>query len=198
VRVRGKNHLRDVRGPALFVSNHITYFDHALIMSALPGRFRRHFAIAQEGERLRWWRRPPEGTPLLRRLRWQLQYFLVVVYFNTFSLPQKSGFRRSFAYAGETMDRGYSVLVFPEGTRSTDGRLCRFMRGAGLLATKLDAPVVPVYIKGLYELKQSGRRGYALPGSVTIVFGEPLKFGAQDDPAEVTREIERRVAALAG
>ncbi len=196
-RVVGRENLRELRGPVLFVSNHITYFDHALIMSALPGRFRRRLAIAQEGERLRWWRRPPAGTPLLRRLRWQLQYFLVVVFFNTFSLPQKSGFRRSFAYAGASVDRGYSVLVFPEGTRSTDGRLCRFMGGAGLLATKLDAPVVPVYIQGLYELKQSGRRGYALPGSVTIVFGEPVKFGAQDDPAEVTREIERRVAALA-
>ncbi|HZB46413.1 MAG TPA: 1-acyl-sn-glycerol-3-phosphate acyltransferase, partial [Pyrinomonadaceae bacterium] len=198
VRVRGAEHVRDLRGPVLFVSNHITYFDHALIMSALPGRFRRRLAIAQEGERLRWWRRPPAGTPFVTRVRWLMQYALVVSIFNTFSLPQKSGFRRSFAYAGETMDRGYSVLVFPEGTRSTDGRLCRFMGGAGLLATKLDAPVVPVYIRGLYELKQSGRRGYALPGSVTIVFGEPVKFGAQDDPAEVTREIERRVAALAG
>jgi long-chain acyl-CoA synthetase len=185
-----------LRGPALFVSNHVTYFDHALILSALPGRFRRRFAIAQEGERLRWWRRPPEGTPTLRRLRWRLQYALVVVFFNTFSLPQKSGFRRSFAYAGETMDRGNSVLVFPEGTRTPDGRLCRFMGGTGLLATKLDAPVVPVLIEGLYELKRRGRRGFALPGSVTVRFGEPVKFDAHDDPATVTREIERRVAAL--
>ena len=57
-RVRGRDNLKNLRGPALFVSNHITYFDHALIMSAMPGRFRRRLAIAQEGERLRWWRKP--------------------------------------------------------------------------------------------------------------------------------------------
>ena len=121
VRVRGVERLRDLRGPALFVSNHITYFDHALILSALPGRYRRSLSIAQEGERLRWWRRAPEGTPRLRRWRWLAQYFMVVSVFNTFSLPQKSGFRRSFAYAGATVDRGYSVLVFPEGKRTDDG-----------------------------------------------------------------------------
>ncbi|PYS96155.1 MAG: hypothetical protein DMF65_13375, partial [Acidobacteria bacterium] len=58
LRVRGKEHLRVLNGPALFVSNHITYFDHALILSALPGRFRRRLAVAMEGERLRWWRQP--------------------------------------------------------------------------------------------------------------------------------------------
>lgn len=196
VRVRGAENLRDLRGPVLFISNHITYFDHALILSALPGRFRRRFAIAQEGERLRWWRRAPEGAPLHRRLRWLAQYFLVALYFNTFSLPQKSGFRRSFAYAGETMDRGFSILVFPEGTRTPDGKLRPFMGGVGILATKLDAPVVPLRIHGLSELKLSGRRGYARPGSVTITFGEPVKFDAHEDPAKATRELERRVASL--
>lgn len=195
-RVRGRSKLKDLRGPALFVSNHVTYIDHALILLALPGRFRRRLAIAQEGERLRWWRRPPEGTPTLRRLRWQLQYFLVVLFFNTFSLPQKSGFRRSFAYAGEAVDRGQSVLVFPEGTRAPDGRLCPFMGGAGLLATKLSVPVVPVYIAGLDELKRRGRRVYAPSGSITVILGDPVAFGAHDDPAAVTRELEHRVAAL--
>lgn len=195
-RVRGRSNLNDLRGPALFVSNHITYIDHALILYALPGRFRRRLAIAQEGERLRHWRRPPAGTPLLRRLRWQAQYFLVVLFFNTFSLPQKSGFRRSFAYAGESVDRGHSVLVFPEGTRTPDGRLCRFMGGTGLLATKLGIPVVPLYIDGLGELKRRGRRVLAPTGSITVHVGRPVSFDTTDDPSAVTRDIERRVAAL--
>ena len=196
VRVRGRSNLKDLRGPALFVSNHITYFDHALILSALPGRFRRRFAIAQEGERLRWWRRPPEGTPPLRRWRWKLQYFLVVTIFNTFSLPQKSGFRRSFAFAGETVDRGYNVLVFPEGTRTETGRLNPFMRGTGLLALQLGVPVVPVRIDGLSELKLSGRRGFTLPGNVTVRFGEPATYAPDDDPAHITADLERRVKEI--
>jgi long-chain acyl-CoA synthetase len=196
VRVRGGEHVRDLQGPALFVSNHITYFDHALILSALPGRFRRRFAIAQEGERLRWWRHAPEGTPTLRRWRWLAQYFMVVSVFNTFSLPQKSGFRRSFAYAGASVDRGYSVLVFPEGRRTDDGRLKPFMGGTGLLASKLGIPVVPVRIEGLYELKRSGRRGFAGPGRVTVKFGEPVTYGPGAEPADITADLERRVARL--
>ena len=197
VRVRGKDNLTNASdGPALFVSNHITYFDHALILSALPGRFRRRLAVAQEGERLRFWRHAPAGTPLLRRLRWLAQYYLVVAFFNTFPLPQKSGFRRSFAYAGEFVDQGYSVLVFPEGTRTEHGRLHPFMRGTGLLAAQLGIPVVPVRIDGLYELKRSGRRGFAWPGSVSVSFGEPVRFHPDEDPERITRALQARVAAL--
>ncbi|HYN85457.1 MAG TPA: AMP-binding protein [Pyrinomonadaceae bacterium] len=196
VRVRGREQVEAARGPVLFVSNHVTFVDHALILSALPGRFRRRFAIAQEGERLRWWRRAPAGTPPLRRLRWLAQYFLVVLFFNTFSLPQKSGFRRSFAYAGESVDRGFNLLVFPEGTRTDDGALKPFMGGTGILATKLGVPVVPVRIEGLFELKRRGRKFFAPPGSVTVTFGEAVKFAPTDDPADAARELERRVAAL--
>jgi long-chain acyl-CoA synthetase len=196
VRVRGKERLRALTGPALFVSNHITYFDHALILSALPGRFRRRFAIAQEGERLRWWRHAPEGTHWFRRLRWLVQYFLVVAIFDTFPLPQKSGFRRSFAYAGETVDRGYSLLVFPEGTRTEHGHMNPFMGGIGLLASKLGVPVVPLRIDGLAELKLSGRRGFAAPGRVTISFGDPVTYTRDEQPAHITADLERRVREL--
>ncbi|HLM57582.1 MAG TPA: AMP-binding protein, partial [Pyrinomonadaceae bacterium] len=195
-RVCGRDRLQDVRGPALFVSNHITYFDHALIMSAMPHRFRRRLAIAQEGERLRFWRRPPAGTPLLRRLRWRAQYFLVVAIFNTFSLPQKSGFRRSFRYAGESVDRGYSVLVFPEGTRTEHLGMNSFRKGAGLLAAQLGVPVVPVRIDGLTELKLSGRRGFAAPHKVTILFGDPVTYPPDADPADITADLERRVRQI--
>ena len=196
LRVRGKVNLKTLRGPALFVSNHVTYFDHALILSALPGRFRRRFAIAQEGERLRFWRRPPTGTPLLRRLRWRAEYFLVVVIFNTFSLPQKSGFRRSFAYAGETVERGFNLLVFPEGTRTKHPGMNPFKSGVGILATRLGVPVIPVYIKGLTELKLSGRRGFAFPNTVSVVFGQPVSYARDEDPAQVTADLERRVSEM--
>lgn len=196
VRVRGGDRLRGLRGPALFVSNHITYFDHALILSALPGRFRRSLAIAQEGERLRWWRRPPEGTPWHTRLRWLAQYFLVVLIFNTFSLPKASGFRRSFAYAGDSVDRGYSVLVFPEGTRAEATGMSPFMGGIGVLASQLGIPVVPVRIDGLIELKLSGRRGFTSPHNVTVRFGDPVTYPRDRDPAHITADLERRVREL--
>lgn len=195
-RIEGRANLRGLNGPALFVSNHITYFDHALIMSALPGRFRRRLAIAQEGERLRWWRKPPAGTSFLRRLRWRAQYFLVVVIFNTFSLPKASGFRRSFAYAGESVDRGYNLLVFPEGIRADAHGMNPFRPGIGVLASRLGIPVVPVRIDGLIELKLSGRRGFSAPHRITIRLGEPVTYTNDEDPAAITADLERRVKAL--
>ncbi|MFL6284394.1 MAG: AMP-binding protein [Pyrinomonadaceae bacterium] len=196
LRVRGAENVRALRGPALFVSNHITYFDHALILSALPGRFRRSLAIAQEGERLRLWRRPPTGTPIHRRLRWLAQYVLTAVIFNTFSLPKASGFRRSFAHAGETVDRGYSLLVFPEGIRTDHAGMNPFKGGIGILASKLSVPIVPVYIAGLTELKLSGRRGFASPNRVSVLFGAPVSYARDEDPARITADLERRVKEL--
>lgn len=195
VRVRGLENLEHLRGPLLFVSNHISMVDHALIISALPGRFRRRLAIAMEGEILRDWVHTNERAGWLKRWQWRTQYFLVLTLFNVFPLPKKSGFRRSFAYAGEMMDRGSSVLVFPEGTRTEDGRMNPFMSGSGILASRLNAPVVPIRIDGLFKLK-SEKRHFAWPNQVYITFGEALRFSQEDAPAHIASELERRVQEL--
>ncbi|HLL76026.1 MAG TPA: AMP-binding protein [Pyrinomonadaceae bacterium] len=194
-RTRGREHLRNLRGPALFVCNHVTRADQALALWALAGRHRRRLTIAMEGELLRDWRHAPPGTHWFKRLRELGQYALVVALFNVFPLPKRSGFRRSFAFAGESVDRGYSVLVFPEGRRSPDGRLQPFMAGAGVLALKLGVPVVPVHLGGLGRLKREDRY-FAEPGEVTITVGEPIVFPRDEDAARVAAELERRVAAL--
>jgi len=193
--VNGRDRLSELKGPVLFIANHIASVDAPLILLALPTRFQRKLAIAMEGEVLRGWRQPPAGTPWFRRLIWLANYLLVVSLFNVFPLPQKSGFRRSFAFAGEAMDRGYSVLVFPEGARTPDGEMKEFMEGIGLLATKLKVPIVPMRIDGLYTLKSEGRR-FARKSEITITVGDPVRFERSADPAEIASELHRRVAAL--
>ena len=158
VRAQGKQHLRELRAPVMFICNHITAIDAALVISALPGRFRRKLAIAMIGEMLRDWRHPSEGTGLLTRGIWRLTYWLVLCFFNAFSLPQESGFRKSFAFAGRVADLGYNLLVFPEGQRTHDGRMNPFMGGIGLMVTGLNIVVVPVRISGLFELRQRTSR----------------------------------------
>jgi long-chain acyl-CoA synthetase len=194
-RIIGKERLKDVQGPLLLVSNHVSMIDQSLIQYALPSRYRLRLAIAMEGEKLRNWRRPPPGTPMWRRLLGYVQYISVMSLFNVFPLPQKSGFRRSFAFTGEAMDRGMSVLVFPEGRRTPDGEMKAFMEGIGILATSLGVPVVPVRLDGLYEMKVS-RRYFARPGDVRVTIGEPVEFARDDDPATIARELHKRVASL--
>jgi long-chain acyl-CoA synthetase len=195
--VVGNALLEEVEGPALFVANHVTVADHALVLAALPTRLRRRLAIAMEGERLRDWRHPPEGTAWFMQLRLRAQYLLVNTFFHVFPLPRRSGFRRSFAYAGECADRGESVLVFPEGERAPRGQMgmSPFKGGVGLLVKELGVAVVPVKLRGLYELKLRGQY-FAPPGVVSVVFDEPFKFDPHAEPAEITKELERRLTAL--
>lgn len=194
-RVRGRERLRGLRGPALFISNHISMVDPGMILFALPLKFRSRLAIAMGGERLRGLRRGLEGTNWFSRLLNRVSYLLIVTVFDVFALPQKSGFRHAFAFAGEAVDEGYSVLVFPEGRTTEDGQMNPFMSGIGLLAENLDLPVVPIKIEGLFDLTQQ-RRYFSRPGTVTVTFGEPVKFERGADPALITRILEERVRAL--
>jgi long-chain acyl-CoA synthetase len=192
VRVLGQEHLRELSSPVMFICNHITAIDAALVILALPGRFKRKVAIAMIGEMLRDWRYPPEGTGLLTRAVWRLGYWLVLCFFNAFSLPQESGFRKSFSFAGRLADRGYNLLVFPEGQRTHDGRMNPFMSGIGLMVAGLNMTVVPVRLAGLFELKLR-RRHFAAPGEITVTFGDPVSYARSEDPAFITSDLETRV-----
>ena len=195
VRVIGAEQLAKVNGPALLISNHITDVDAPLILSTLPVRWRMRLAIAMSGEYLRDWRYPPATLGWFARVKAKVTYALGAGLFNVFSLPRQSGFRQSFAYAGEAMDRGYSVLIFPEGTETKDGRMQPFRAGIGLLASELNVPVIPIKLRGLFELKQK-RQYFVRPGRVAVTFGEPVRFAVGTTPAEITKELERKVVEL--
>ncbi|HXN25114.1 MAG TPA: AMP-binding protein [Candidatus Dormibacteraeota bacterium] len=195
-RVRGREHLRAVRGPVLIVSNHVTRrTDIGFILAALPLRLRHRLAAAMGGETLGTMRHPPRQWFFLKRLVYRLNYFLVVALFNVFPLPQRSGFRESFQFAGESVDRGYSVLVFPEGELTSDGTLGRFENGVGLLANNLNIPVVLMRIDGLWEVKQTGWR-FARPGKIKVTIGSPVTYPPATPAGQIVRDLESRVRSL--
>jgi long-chain acyl-CoA synthetase len=122
-------------------------------------------------------------------------YFLITALYNVFPLPRRRNFQRSFAHAGEALDRGMHVMVFPEGTRSEAGELASFMPGIGLLVKQAHAPVLPVAIRGLGELKAQSR-GWFRSGRIEVHVGEPLHFGLEATAAEVTERLRIAVSAL--
>ena len=87
------------------------------------------------------------------------------------------------------------MLIYPEGSRSNDGSMQSFKSGTGLMAIELGVPVVPVNIKGTYEVLSKEQK---LPrhGRVQVRFGEPLKFTRQTSYADATHEIEQAVQEL--
>jgi long-chain acyl-CoA synthetase len=194
-RVEGRQNLKRVRGPVLVISNHIGDVDPGFVLTALPARLRHKLAVATGGEALEILRTPPAARGLLGRIYDRVKWVLGVSLLNLFPLPREAGFRESFAYAGECVDRGYNLLVFPEGQHTTDGKLRQFRAGIGLLARNLRIPIVPMRIDGLYERKQAGRK-FAWPGQIRVKIGPPLTFSEAENPSWVASELRRKVDAL--
>ena len=197
-RILGRENLDGLRGPALIVSNHITRrADIGLILASLPMRFRHRLAIAMGGETLQEMRRPPRDWFLVKRWSYYVGYWLVTALFNVFPLPQLSGFRESFRFAGESADRGYSVLIFPEGVvnDTTTGEMAPFQSGIGLLAANLRLPIVPVRLDGVWRMKRQRRR-LANIGEITVRIGKPVLFPTDIPPERIAAELQALIQSM--
>ncbi len=194
-RIEGRENLRGWSGPLLVVCNHIDDVDVGFVQTALPARLRHRIATATGGEALEALRAPAPGRGFLARIYDRMQWVLGVSLLNLFPLPREAGFRQSFAYAGQTVDRGYSVLVFPEGRHTVDGKINPFRAGIGLLANNLGIPVLPMRIVGLFEVKQAGKK-FALPGKIRVRIGKPVRFHPESAPERIARELQKAVEEL--
>ena len=194
-RIEGRENLRGVKGPLLVVSNHVGDIDPGFILTALPARLRHRLTTATGGEALEALRTPPRARNFFLRIYDRVQWVLGVSLLNLFPLPREAGFRRSFAYAGEAVDRGYSVLVFPEGRLTTDGKMNLFRAGIGLLAVNLGIPVLPMRIDGLYEAK-AAEKWFVAPWSIRVKIGKPVRFEAGTEPGLIAAQLQQEVERL--
>ena len=190
--VIGKENLREISGPLLIVSNHLSDVDIGFVQYALPARIRHRLATATRGEALEILRSPSPARVWPARIYNRAQWALGVLLLNLFPLPQQSGFRKSFAYAGEAVDRGYNVLVFPEGKHSKDGKVSDFRSGIGLLAENLAIPVLPMRIDGLFEIKNAGKK-FAAPKKIRVRIGAPIRFAPGVPPEEIAARLKEAV-----
>jgi long-chain acyl-CoA synthetase len=194
-RVFGRENLRAVKGPVLVISNHVMYLDVGFVLAALSPQLRHRLAVAMGGERLAAMRNPPLDLPFARRWLQHMNYFLIVALFNVFPLPKTSGFRESFRFAGELVDHGWSVLVYPEGDLTPDGKLQPFRAGIGLLANNLKIPVVPMRIDGGYEIREAGTL-FNRPGQIRVHIGKTVEFAGDSNPQKIATELEQVVVSL--
>ena len=197
-RVAGNTQIES-REPMLIVANHVTAFDGPLLEYALPPAIRRRIAVAMSGEMLEDYRRFRNADRATAEapffLLGPLYYFLLTALFNVFPLPRLRDFQRSFAHAGEALDKGMHVLLFPEGTRSESGKLARFRPGIGLLVKQSSAPVLPMAIRGLGELKARGK-GWFRSGTVEVRVGQPMRFSPLESDAAITTQLHAAVSDL--
>jgi long-chain acyl-CoA synthetase len=185
------NKIEPISEPVLIVSNHVSVYDVPLILYALPGPMRRHVAVAMAGEMIMNFRRARNLGNWFLNLCGPPGYFLITALFNVFPLPQLTNFRKSFAHAGQAMDRGLNVMVFPEGRRTPDGVMHPFQKGSGMLWKELQCRALPVYLGGMNTGK------WFRSGMLSVTVGKPIPYNPDWDSVVATRVLEEAVQALA-
>jgi len=163
-------------GPCVYVANHQSWIDIWVLMRVLPPSTR--FVAKEELRRV-----PVIGQALT------LSGFVWIDRTNRARAIQ------SLRLAAEKIHGGQSVLLFPEGTRSRDGRLQAFKKGPFHLALQARVPVVPVAIHGSFPLLPPGSLRFR-PGEVRVEFLEPMVVDAwaADDPAGLRDAVRGAMA----
>ena len=175
IEVEGIDHLPD--GPAILAANHRSFMD-SLFLAAVVDRPVSFVAKAEyfEARASAWLLRSMGQIPLRR--------------------GSPAGARQALAAAADVLSAGGVVGVYPEGTRSRDGRLHRGHLGPARLALTTSAPILPIGIIGAEQIQAPDRRLPRMGGRVTIRFGSPLQIApGEPDQRRQLRDITDRLMA---
>lgn len=179
VTVRGKDGIKRLRGPVIIAANHVSHLDTPVILKALPSQIRRRLAVVAAKDYF-----------YSGRIRG------AVVSLALAAVPfDRHGDSRGSLEACETLiGEGWSLLVFPEGTRSQTGSLGRVRRGVAVMSVRTRTPVLPVYVHGLTDVLPKGSVA-PLPGGVVVEIGDLLPAGSDVDA--VRDQLDQRLRDLA-
>ncbi len=175
VRVDGLEHLPK-KGPYLMTPNHESYLDPFAIAAVLPWPHLQH---------LHW----AGWVGLLFRGPFTREFSRI---FQVLPVDPEHGLTSTLTLGRAVLQRGAPLVWFPEGQRSTDGRLHGFLRGVGLLLERTGVPAVPVWVEGTFEAWPPGQR-LPRPYPVSIRIGPPLTL-ADLDPDGGDDDRHRRIA----
>jgi 1-acyl-sn-glycerol-3-phosphate acyltransferase len=169
--------------PVILVANHASHLDTPVILSALPRKLRKHTAVAAAADYF---------------YKSKLIASLASLIFNTVPLDRKGGggLTKTAGHLDKLLNDGWSLLIYPEGTRSRGDGLGRVRRGAAVLASEHNLPIVPIRVDGTAEAMPPGQfwpkrlRGRLLSRrhKIHVSFGEPIQ--PQGDAAAMIERVQ--------
>jgi 1-acyl-sn-glycerol-3-phosphate acyltransferase len=183
-RVVGGEVFDTISHPVVFVANHSSHLDTPMILRAMPRKWRSRTAVAAAAD-------------YFYNKRWKANG--VALLFNTVPLGRKGGDRGSGAtdHVDRLIDEGWNLVMFPEGTRSRDGKIGKVHSGAAVIAAQHGIDIVPIYISGTHEAMPPGRNWpkripsqfFSRRHSVEVRFGAPIRPRAVENRGDVMDEV---------
>lgn len=180
-KVEGGEWVRELERPVIFAANHSSHADTSLILHALTDRARERTVVAAAADY--WFKRPLLGN-------------IVSLFLNTFPFSRTGGAQAQLHSSSQLLKSGWNLVLFPEGSRSPDGRIQEFKPGVGHLANETGTPVVPMHIRGAYQVMPRGQK-LPLPGPIRVRIGKPMSPEPKEGSREFTARIEKAVRKLA-
>jgi 1-acyl-sn-glycerol-3-phosphate acyltransferase len=180
-KVEGREWVRDLERPVIFAANHSSHADTSLILHALTDRARERTVVAAAADY--WFKRPLLGN-------------IVSLFLNTFPFSRTGGAQAQLHSSSQLLKSGWNLVLFPEGSRSPDGRIQEFKPGVGHLANETGTPVVPMHIRGAHRVMPKGQK-LPLPGPVRVRIGKPMAPQPAEGSRQFTARVEKAVRALA-
>jgi len=177
--VVGKNHLP--ASPFIICSNHTSHVDSAVLMTASGRPFSAFALLGASDYFFDSWRRK----------------FLVSRFMNIIPIDRRAqpkSLQRCLAMCEDFLQHG-NLILYPEGTRSTDGEIQSFKKGAGMFAVDLGVPIVPALVEGAHRILPKGEV-VPRPKPVTVRFGEPIMFGLHPGDPGGARGVRRAAVEL--
>ncbi|MFH1263831.1 MAG: lysophospholipid acyltransferase family protein [Pseudomonadota bacterium] len=162
----------DPKKAYLFIFNHINIFDHFVMYASMPHRLR--------------------GVEKEVHFRWPV-YGWFIRRIGQVSIPPRGDTTRalqSLDRAKKVIEDGISVAMAPEGTRSRDGELQPFKKGAFHLAIQMNATIVPLILVGMYKINRK-KDWLIYPGPIDVYFEDPIEVSKipEPDPRRLSEQV---------
>ncbi len=190
--IQGRENLEGIEKPILFIANHTSHFDTPVMLWSIPRKIRRKTASAAAADTFF------EDTGGFQgKMKKYFYSNLTTLMLNTYPFAREGSIKKSLKYTGKLIDRGWNIILFPEGGRSQSGEMKPFKTGIGLIVEEMKADVIPIKIQGNYKIMPKGTF-IPKPGKIQVKIGKKIPYQDLKGKSyiEITKMLEKKVKEL--